>query len=124
METETNVDEPEVEGEERRALRLLLGGRMLRSRKLRRLALAYLLREGDEGEDDDTEEDEGGGEERRVLRMLLGGRMLRRRRLRRLGLAHCCAKGAKETRARKTTWKRTRAAAKSVERCACCSAAG
>ena len=93
METETNVDEPEVEGEERRALRLLLGGRMLRNRKLRRLALAYLLREGDEGEEDDTEEDEGGGEERRALRMLLGGRMMRRRQMRRLGLAQLLREG-------------------------------
>ena len=45
MEPETIVDEPEVEDEERRALRLLLGGRMLRRRKLRRLVLAHLLRE-------------------------------------------------------------------------------
>ena len=49
MEPETIVDEPEVENEERQALRLLLGGRMLRGRKLRRLALAYLLREGRAG---------------------------------------------------------------------------
>lgn len=86
MEPETIVDEPEVEGEERKALRLLLGGRMRRS-KLRRLALAHLLREGDEGEEDDTEEEEG-GEERRALRLLVGGRILRRRKLRRLVLAH------------------------------------
>ena len=80
------VDEPEGESEERRALRLLLGGRMLRRRKLGRLALARLLREGDEGEDDEMEEDEG--EERRALRLLLGGRMMRGRKLRRLALAH------------------------------------
>ena len=45
METESILDEPEVENEERQALRLLLGGRMLRGRKLRRLVLAHLLRE-------------------------------------------------------------------------------
>jgi hypothetical protein len=33
MEPETSVDEPEVEREERRALRLLLGGRKLRGRR-------------------------------------------------------------------------------------------
>ena len=93
METETSVDEPEVEGEERRALRMLLGGRMLRGRKLRRLALAYLLREGDEAEDDDMEEDEGGGEERRALRLLLGGRMLRGRKLRRSSPGAAAARG-------------------------------
>ena len=87
MERETILDEPEVEGEERRALRLLLGGRKLRGRKLGRIALAKLLREGDEAEDDEMEEEEG-GEERRALRVLLGGRKLRRGKLRRLVLAH------------------------------------
>jgi hypothetical protein len=87
METESILDEPEVENEERQALRLLLGGRMLRGRKLRRLALAYLLGEGDEAEDNNMEEEEG-GEERRALRMLIGGRRLRGRKLRRLVLAH------------------------------------
>jgi hypothetical protein len=86
VETESILDEPEVENEERQALRLLLGGRMLRGRKLRRLALAYLLGEGDEAEDDNMEEE--GGEERRALRMLIGGRRLRGRKLRRLVLAH------------------------------------
>jgi len=86
MEPETIVDEPETEDEERRALHMLLGGRMLRRRKLRRLALAHLLREGDEGEEDDMEDEDS--EERRTLRLLLGGRMLRRRKLRRLALAY------------------------------------
>jgi hypothetical protein len=45
MEPETIVDEPEVENEERRALRLLVGGQILRRRKLRRIVLAHLLRE-------------------------------------------------------------------------------
>jgi len=45
MQSATIADEPEIEGEEQRALRMLLGGRGLRRRKLRRLALAHLLRE-------------------------------------------------------------------------------
>jgi hypothetical protein len=56
---------------------------------VRRLALAHLLRDEDEGEDDDAiYDDEGEGDERRALRALIGGRGLRRRRLRRLALAH------------------------------------
>ena len=50
MEAERIVDEPEGESEERRALRLLLGGKMLRKRRLRRLLLAHLLRQGDDVE--------------------------------------------------------------------------
>jgi hypothetical protein len=37
--------EEEGGGEERQIVRLLLGGRMLRRRKLRRLALAHILQE-------------------------------------------------------------------------------
>src|SRR6516162_4467716 len=92
-ERESILNESEGDGEERRALRLLLGGRAVRRGRLRRLALAHLLREGgedgDEADDDEADDDgEGGGEERRLLRLLIGGRMLRRRRLRRLVLAH------------------------------------
>ena len=123
MEPDISVDQPEVEGEERRALRLLLGGRTLRGRKLRRIALAYLLREGDEAEDDDTEEseEEGGGEERRALRLLLGARTLRGRKLRRLALAKLLGERGE---AEDETPKRRRAAAKNVVRCAYCSAPG
>ena len=90
MEKESAVHEPETEGEDREVLRMLLGGRALRRRKLRRLVLAHLLREGHEGDEIEEEEgeEEGGGEERQIVRLLLGGRMLRRRRLRRLALAH------------------------------------
>ena len=42
MEAESAVDEPEVEGEDRRILKMLLGGRMLRRRKLRRLSLIHI----------------------------------------------------------------------------------
>jgi hypothetical protein len=85
-------EEGEGGGDERQIVRLLVGGRMLRRRRLRKLVLAHLLRErgeegyeGDEGED---EEGEGGGDERQIVRLLVGGRMLRRRKLRRLALAH------------------------------------
>src|SRR6516162_5518341 len=88
-ERESILNESEGDGEERRALRLLLGGRAVRRGRLRRLALAHVLRERDEDDDDEADDDgEGGGEERRRLRLLIGGRMLRRRRLRRLVLAH------------------------------------
>jgi hypothetical protein len=56
MEPESILDEPEGESEERRALRLLFGGRMLRRRRMRRLLLAHLLRQGDDIEDDEMEE--------------------------------------------------------------------
>ena len=51
MEKETAIHEPEAEGEDREVLRVLLGGRGLRRRKLRRLMLANLLREGNEPEE-------------------------------------------------------------------------
>ena len=64
---------------------MLIGGRGLRRNKLRKLAVAKLLRGGDEDEDETI--DEGEGEENQALRMLIG-RGLRRRKLRRLALAH------------------------------------
>ena len=93
MEAESAVNELETEGtegEDREVLRMLLGGRGLRRRKLRRLLLAHLIREGREGDEvgEEEGEEEGGGEERQLVRLLLGGRMLRRRKLRRLALAH------------------------------------
>ena len=45
MEKESAIHESETEGKDREVLRMLLGGRMLRRRKLRRLALAHLLQE-------------------------------------------------------------------------------
>ena len=87
---------------ERRLVRLLIGSRMLRRRRVRRAVIAHLLKErgegeGDEGEGDEAEGDEDGGEdggveggdtERRLVRLLIGSRMLRRRRVRRALLAH------------------------------------
>src|SRR6516225_10946165 len=68
---------------------LLIGSRLLRRARLRRLLLAHLLRERHEDEDegeDYSEEHEGGDEE--VRRLLIGSRLSRRARMRRALLAH------------------------------------
>jgi len=77
-----NLGQLEEDGEhgdeERRLARFLIGGSMLRRRRLRRLLLAHLLRSraGEEGEvEDDDEED--GADEHRLARLLIGGSMLR-----------------------------------------------
>jgi hypothetical protein len=44
-EAEEDEGEEEGSGDERQIVRLLLGGRALRRRKLRRMALAHLLQE-------------------------------------------------------------------------------
>jgi hypothetical protein len=79
-------------------MRLLIGSRLLRRRRARRMLLAHLLRERsgaeeeedeDEGEPEDEDElGEGGDSERRLMRLLIGSRILRRRRVRRTLLAH------------------------------------
>lgn len=71
------------EGEEERLFRLLIGRRGLRSRRLRRLAIASMLGGEGEGEEGEGEEEE----EERLIRFLLGRRGMRRRRLRRLAIA-------------------------------------
>ena len=71
--------------DEKQIVRLLIGSRMLRRRRIRNLLLAHLLREGREREDEDG--DEGGSEERRLVRLLVAGGAIRRRRVRRLLLA-------------------------------------
>ena len=58
--------------DEKEIVRLLIGSRMLRRRRIRNLLLAHLLREGREREDED--EDEGGSEEHRLARLLDRGR--------------------------------------------------
>jgi hypothetical protein len=84
MEAERIVDEPEGESEERRAVKALLGGRMFRKRRMRRLLLTHLLRQGDEIEENEGDDEES--DDRQVLRMLIGGRAMRRGKLRRLAL--------------------------------------
>src|SRR5678815_2347347 len=86
METENIVDEQEVGGEEGRALRVLLGGRILRKKRIRRALLAHLLRQEDEVEDNEVDDEEG-GDEQQLLRLIVGGRAMKRRKLKQLTIA-------------------------------------
>jgi len=90
----------EDEGErDHRLLRLLIGSRMLRRGRARRMLLAHLLREKGESEeesgdsDDEIGEDEG-DDDHRLLRALIASRVLRHRRARRMLLAHLLRKKA------------------------------
>ncbi len=77
-----------------RVVRLLVGGRMGKNRRLRRLLLAHLLKErmeGGEQDDEDIDSDEGEentDRERKLVKLLVVGRLQRHRQLRRLLLAH------------------------------------
>lgn len=76
-----------------RIARLLIGSRLLRRARLRKLLLAHLLRERDEAEDDDEISDDdssesGEGKERQIAKLLIASGALRRRRTRRMILAH------------------------------------
>ena len=88
------LDDDDIKGEEwseeeRRLLRALIGGDMLRLRRMRRLMLSHLLRDRMEGDEEDEEEaEEGGDEDRRLFRLLVATGILRRRGLRRLLLDH------------------------------------
>ena len=86
-------EEEEGAGEEHRLARLLVGSRMLRRPRLRRLLVAHLLRERSEADDEGEEGEEYEGEEgvekeRKLARLLIGSRILRRSRVRRALLAH------------------------------------
>jgi len=91
-----DVGEEESGDEDRKLLRLVLGSRILRKRRVRRALIAKLLRDrsGAETEDDDADDDtddddgeEGGDSERKFLRLLVGSRILRKRRVRRALIA-------------------------------------
>jgi len=99
--SEEDEDEDEGTGEEaqegsdteRRLIKLLIGSRMLKRRRLRRMLIAHLLREkAESGEEDEGEEAEGeeSGQdgEHRLLKLLIASRWLRRRRVRRALIAH------------------------------------
>ena len=99
-EFDEDVGEDEETGDDdRKLLRLVLGSRMLRRRRVRRALIARLIRERSEGEgdveefDDDVDEgdddidEEGGGRDRKFLRLLVASRILRKRRVRRALLA-------------------------------------
>ena len=90
-------DEEETGGEDRELLRVLIGSRLLRRRRMRKALLAHLLRtksesEGEGEEDGGAEEEEDiggeGGEGRELVRALIASKVLRRRRFRRALLAH------------------------------------
>src|SRR6516164_8095608 len=71
-------------GGEHKLARLLIGSRILRRGRVRRMLVAHLLRErGEAGEEEDEGEDEygeeGGGGEHKLARLLIGSRILRRR---------------------------------------------
>ena len=69
---------------ERKFVRMVVGSKLLRRRRVRRALLAHLLKErAAAGENADTEEDEGEDEtdlERQVARLLIGRRVVKRRR--------------------------------------------
>ena len=76
--------------DEGRLVRMLVGGKALQRRRLRRLVLAHLLRERGESEDDDEGlgEDVAGEDDHRLAKLLLAGGIVRRKRIRRALLAH------------------------------------
>ena len=99
---EDDVDEGDEDiGEEtgeddRQLVRLIVGSRILRRRRVRRALIAKLIRargEEDDEFDDDVDEgdediDEGGSDrDRKFLRLLVASRVLRRRRVRRALIA-------------------------------------
>ena len=74
-------DEGDSEGS---FIRLVIGSRLLRRRRVRRALLAHLMKERSNG-DEATEEDEGEDTdlERQLARLLVGRRVVRHRRMRR-----------------------------------------
>ena len=96
---EEGADDMTEEGDDddRTLVRAIVGSRVLKRRRLRRLLMAHIIRERNEaGEgaeedyedaDEDTDEEEG-VDDRRLGKLLLASRMLRRRRVRRALLAH------------------------------------
>jgi transposase len=90
---------PEGGGQdEKKIVRLLMGSRILRRRRMRNLLLAHVLREGREQDDNDDD----GGEERRLVRLLIRGGIVRRRRMRCRLLARLLAQRARGRGATKT----------------------
>jgi hypothetical protein len=76
-------DDSDADDEERQLVRALVGGRLLKRRRFRRMLKAKLLTERAEGEDSDEADDESGEDDGELARLLVGSRMFRRRRVRR-----------------------------------------
>ena len=95
FEDEDIESEDEGGDDDRSVARLLIGSRMLRRRRVRRVLLAHLIKQRGEAEDvegesdEDFEDDEGGGDDgdRKFAKLVIGSRILRRRRVRRAVLA-------------------------------------
>ena len=86
-------DEPAEGGDEQRLVRALIGSKLLRRKRAKRMLLAYLARERGEAEGEDDEGDEEfaegeSGDDQRLVRALIGSRLLRRKRTKRMLLAH------------------------------------
>ena len=81
-------DDSDGDDEERQLVRALVGGRLLKRRRFRRMLKAKLLTERAEGEDSDEGDEESGEDDGELARLLIGSRMFRRRRVRRAVLAH------------------------------------
>ena len=83
-----------------------VGGRALRSRRIRRALIARLINERANGSDDDADEGttgDSGDEDHQLVRALVGSRVLQRRRFRRLLLAKLIRARASVTRSRSFT---------------------
>ena len=87
-------------GGEHKLVRLLIGSRILRRRRVRRMLLGHLLRErGEAGEEEDEGEEEYGegvGGEHQLARLLMGRRAMRRGRARRMLVAHLLRERSEE----------------------------
>ena len=80
----------ETGDDDNRLVRAVIGSRILRRRRARKLVLAHLLRErasGEEGEVDDWMGEDEGEDDNRLVKALIASRVLRRRRARKLLLA-------------------------------------
>jgi hypothetical protein len=99
-EEDESEDEYGEGGGEHRLARLLMGKRVMRRARARRMLLAHLLRErGEGGEEEDEGEDEygeGGGGEHQLARLLIGKRAMRRGRARRMLVAHLLRERSEE----------------------------
>ena len=89
-ETDEGEDEFDDEGGRDGAfIRMVIGSRVLRRRRVRKAVIAHLLKERAGTEDfDGDEETEDGDVERQLARLLVGRRVVRRRRMRRALIAH------------------------------------
>ena len=87
-ESDESEREDEEDGGDREGkfVRMVIGSRVLRRRRVRRAVLAHLLKEradaGEESDEDDETIGDGPDLEREVARLLVGGRAIKRRRMR------------------------------------------